>query len=165
LLANGPVVDAIWRRLLESAAPRRPVPLTDEADLRLIADGVRVDAVSRDAARYVFRLPSRPTTMRIRSRSVVPQELGIARDPRSLGVALRRMMLGSREQTRVAHADDARPIDGFYDHEPGNGFRWTDGDAAIPAILLAGLAGPLLCTLEIGATAQYLDEGRTLRVA
>ncbi len=165
VLAGGPVVDAIWRRLLDRAPPRQPVPLTDDADLHLIADGVRVDAVSRDAARYVFRLVSRPTTVRVRSRSVVPQELGLARDPRCLGVALRRILLGSRTRTRGVHTDDARLIDGFHDHEPGNGFRWTDGDAAIPSALFAGLAGPLLCTLEIGAMIRYLDEGRSLRVA
>jgi len=124
-----------------------------------------VDAVSRDAARYVFRLACRPTSLRIRSRSVVPQELGLERDPRCLGVALRRIIVGSRARTCAVQADDARLIDCFHDYEPANGFRWTDGDAAVPAAVFSGLAGPLLCTLEIGETTQYLDEGRTTRVA
>jgi hypothetical protein len=165
LVTSGPVVDAIWRRLLDRANAYRMV-LTRDADVHLVADGVRVDAVACERDRYVFRLPAAPRTIRIRSRSAVPQDLGVARDPRPLGVAVRQIMLGGpHAPMRAARADDARLRDGFHAYEPECGIRWTNGDAAIPAALLTRLTGPLLCTLEIGATTQYLDEGRTLHAA
>ena len=165
VLAGGPVVDAIWRRLLDRAPLRSRIPLTDDADVHLMVDGTRVDPISRDAARYAFRLPVRPTTMRIRSRSIVPQEFGLARDPRCLGIALQRIIFAQLARTRVVNADDLRLADGFHEYEPEDDWRWTNGDAAVPSALFTGFSGPLLCTLQIGATTQYLDEGRTLRVA
>ena len=39
VLTGGPVVDAIWRRLLERAGPLRVPPLTNEPDLHLLVDG------------------------------------------------------------------------------------------------------------------------------
>ena len=46
-------------------------------------------------------------------------------------------------------------------------FRWTNGDAAIPAELFAGAHGPCMLMLQLGATAHYIDEGNqvTERVA
>ena len=49
VLTGGPVVDAVWRRLLDRAGPRPGVPLTDDPDLHLLVDGQRVDAASRAA--------------------------------------------------------------------------------------------------------------------
>jgi hypothetical protein len=43
VLTGGPVVDAAWRRLLDRAGPRDLPPLTDDPDLHLIVDGVRVE--------------------------------------------------------------------------------------------------------------------------
>ncbi len=117
VLTGGPVVDAAWRRLLDRCGPRVPVPLTDEPDLHLVVDGQRLDATSHDGGRYVFRLAEQPGSVRIRSRSVVPQELGLARDSRSLGVALRHIAVrqgthkGTRQGTLLCHAvkaDDVR---------------------------------------------------------
>ncbi len=165
LLASGPMVDGIWRRLLDRATSHR-MALTSDADVHLVADGVRVDAVAREGDRYVFRLPAAPRTIRIRSRSAVPQNIGVARDPRPLGVAVRQIILGGpHTPLRAARADDARLKEGFHAYEPQSGIRWTNGDAVMPATMLAHLAGPLLCTLELGATTRYLDESRTLRAA
>lgn len=165
LVTSGPVVDGIWRRLQDRATSHRTA-LTCDADVHLVADGVRVDAVARENDRYVFRLPAAPRTIRIRSRSAVPQDLGVARDPRPLGVAVRQIMLGGpHAPMRAVRADDARLRDGFHAYDPESGIRWTNGDAAIPAALLTRLTGPLLCTLEIGATTRYLGEGRTLHAA
>ncbi|HLJ05034.1 MAG TPA: Hint domain-containing protein [Acetobacteraceae bacterium] len=165
VLNNGPVVDAAWLRLLDRSARKR-LPLTNDADLHLIADGLRVDAVSRDAGRTIFRLPATPRTLQICSQSAIPQELGLARDPRPLGVGLRQIMLsGPLMQPRVVRASDPRLTNGFHAYEAENDIRWTDGDATIPAVLLAPLMGPVVCTLELGAATQYLDEGRTLHAA
>jgi hypothetical protein len=165
VLSDGAVVDAIWQRLLERAGPRPGVPLTEDPDLHLLVDGRRVDAVSAGGLQRVFRLAERPASMRILSRSAMPRELGLARDPRLLGVALRQIQVTRAARIRVADADDPRLTHGFHEFESVNGFRWTDGDAAIPPELFAGFSGPLEVVLQLGATTRYLDEGVALRVA
>ena len=56
VLTGGPVVDAVWERLLDRAGRDDLPALTEEADLHLIVDGVRVDA-SR-AEQWGVPLPS-----------------------------------------------------------------------------------------------------------
>jgi hypothetical protein len=165
VLTGGPVVDAVWRRLLDRAGPRPGVPITDDPDLHLLVDGRRVDAASRSDVWRVFHLPAPPTTVRIASRSGVPQEMGLARDPRCLGVALRQIMVTRGEQTRMIEAEDALLTDGFHGYEVEDEIRWTGGDAAVPAGLFEGFAGPLEITLRLGGRTWYLDEGMLLREA
>ena len=165
LLTGGPIVDAVWRRLLDRAGPRPGQPLTDDPDLQLLADGVRVDAVRRSADAWVFRLAHPPATLRILSRSAAPDQLGLARDPRSLGVALRRITVSQRATLRVMAADDARLADGFHGFEADNGFRWTDGDGALPVSLFDGLDGTTVLTLHLGAATRYADDGAARLVA
>ena len=43
VLTGGPVVDAIWQRLLERSGTRPGFPLTDDPGLHLLVDGPRVD--------------------------------------------------------------------------------------------------------------------------
>jgi autotransporter passenger strand-loop-strand repeat protein len=165
VLTGGPVVDAVWRRLLDRAGPRKTLPLTVDPDLHLIVDGQRLDATHSDGGIHVFSLHDRPEAVRIVSRSVVPQELGLARDARCLGVALRRIMVRQGARSRVLQADDARLAVGFHPYETDNGFTWTDGDAALPADLLTAFAGPMEIVLFVASTAQYIDDRVRRRVA
>jgi len=165
VLTGGPVVDRAWRRLLERAGPRPGMPTTDEPDLHLLADGRRVDAASRNDAWHVFRLPAPPGTVRIVSRAGVPQEMGLARDPRSLGAALRQIMVTRGAQIRVVEAQDALLTDGFHGYEADNDIRWTNGDAGVPAGLFEGFEGPLEIALRLGGRTSYPDDGILLRVA
>ena len=165
VLTGGPIVDAIWRRLLERASPGRSVPLTQEPDLHLLIDGKRMDAIERRAGMQMFRLPSRPGTARIRSRAAAPQELGLARDPRQLGVAVRRIVLADRTRQWMLAAEETTLAEGFHAFEPDNGIRWTDGDAEIPKELLAGIDGPCMLMLHLGGATQYLDDGKLVRAA
>jgi hypothetical protein len=57
-----------WRRLLDRAGRRALPPLTDDPDLHLLVEGTRVDAEEQQGAVYLFRLPSRPTSVVIASR-------------------------------------------------------------------------------------------------
>jgi Hint domain len=165
VLTGGPIVDAVWTRLLDRAAPRGQVPLTDEPDLHLMVDGRRVDATLRQAGVYVFGLTGRPEDVRIVSRSAVPQELGLARDPRSLGVALRQIVVRQGTGFRVAKAKDTRLVSGFHPLEAAGDFVWTDGDAGLPVDLLTGFAGPVEVVLTITGTTHYIDDGEVSRVA
>ena len=165
ILMGGPAVDAIWRRLLDRSGPRPGLPLTDDPDLHLRIDGRRIDAIHRRADKYAFRLPARPGTARICSRAAVPQELGIARDARPLGVAVRRIELAGPTRRRTIEADAATLADGYHAFEPDNGIRWTDGDAAVPAALFAGMTCPCMLMLHLGGRTRYLDEGEAARAA
>jgi hypothetical protein len=159
VLADGAHVDQVWRRLLERAGPRPGLPLTADPDLHLVVDGKRLDAIERSANRYAFRLRARPHTVRIRSRAAIPQELGLRRDPRELGVAVRRLVLMHNRWLRALEAGDGRLVDGFHDFEAGDGMRWTNGDAGVSGDLFAGMTSACTLSLYLGGSTQYADEG------
>ena len=104
---------------------------------------------------YLFDLPARPGGLRIISRAGTPAELGLVRDFRQLGVAVRRIALRQGTRFAVLDASDAWLKQGFYDYEPENGWRWTDGDATLPATLLAGFNGPTELMLLLGGRMTY----------
>ena len=167
VLTGGPIVDAVWRRLLDRTGSRSRPPLTNEPDLHLLVDGKRIDAIQRSNSEYAFRFTTTPRNVRIRSRASVPQEIGMARDERALGVALRRIVLAQARRQRAIDAKDASLTDGFHKFEADQALRWTNGDAAIPAEMFSGAHGPCMLMLQLGATAQYIDDGNqaTERVA
>ncbi len=155
VLTGGPIVDAIWRHLLERTGPRQGFALTDDPDLHLIVDGDRLDAGERRGAAYIFRLPARPASVRVGSRAAAPAELGVARDPRVLGVAMRQIVLRQGTRFRVVASADGRLAEGFYPFEQANGLRWTDGDAALPVALFDGFNGPMELVLHVGGATRY----------
>jgi hypothetical protein len=165
ILTGGPVVDEIWRRLLERAGPRTGLPLTDEADMHLLVDGERIDPLEQRDAMFVFRLRGKPRSVRIRSRAAVPQELGLSRDPRCLGVAVRRLVLAEARRQRAVNAEAPSLTDGYHAFEAADGIRWTDGDAAVPAELFAGMSGPGMLMVQLGGATRYVAEGAICRAA
>jgi hypothetical protein len=165
VLTGGPIVDAVWRRLLDRAGPGIPVPTTDQPDLHLLVDGRRLDGQRQPDGVYAFQLPGWPREVRVVSRSAVPAELGLARDPRILGVAFRRVMLWRGAELRLIEAWDTSLGEGFHRFEPGNGVRWTDGDANLPAALFDGIGGPSELHLLVGCTTRYPLFDEPLRAA
>jgi hypothetical protein len=171
VLTGGLVVDAVWRRLLDRTGPRHLPPMTDDPDLHLIVDGKRVDAVeTTDAVPSggsvrVFRLQQAPRSIHLASREVVPAELGIARDPRPLGVALRRMAVRQGTRFEVLLASDARLADGFHEYEAAGDLRWTDGYATLPVAPFAQFNGATELVLTLAATTTYPDPGNSLGIA
>jgi hypothetical protein len=159
VLTGGPAVDAVWRRLLDRAGPRRLPPLTDDPDLHLLVDGARVDPVRRRGAHeYLFRLTRRPERVIVASHAGVPAELGIARDPRPLGVALRRVELQHGAKFMRIEADDDRLVSGFHHYEDADRLRWTDGCAELPAAMFARFDNGGDLMLQLGGSTRYLDE-------
>jgi hypothetical protein len=162
VLTGGPIVDAVWRRLLQRAGPRPGLALTEDPDLHLLIGGVRVDAASRHATAHIFHLPAERPLVRMVSRAGEPADLGLARDPRVLGVAVRRIALRQGTRFRVIEAADPVLAEGLHAFEPDCGLRWTDGDAALPDMLLQGFDGPLELVLHVGGTTQYPLFGETV---
>jgi hypothetical protein len=158
-------VDAVWRRLLERAGPRLGLVLTEDPELHVLVDGERLDVTKRVGEAYVIHLPTVPSVLRIVSRAAAPAELGLARDPRVLGAALRHLVVRKGTRFRITEANDDRLTDGFHAFEADNGFRWTDGDAAIRTEFFAGIIGPVELVLHIGAMVRYLADSSVQRVA
>jgi uncharacterized repeat protein (TIGR03803 family) len=165
VLTDGPVVDTVWRRLLERAEPRPRLPTTEEPDLHLFIDGRRVDGKALADSICMFRLPERPGSVRIVSRAGAPDVLGIARDPRLLGVAVRQIRLWRGARLRLIEAYDPSLDEGFHLFEEDNGFRWTDGNARLPAALFDGINGPCDLELSVGGTTRYPLCGEPVRAA
>jgi hypothetical protein len=157
VVTGGPVVDAVWQRLLDRAGPRSLPPMTDDPDLHLMVDNQRLDAAERQGSVYVFRLLGKPGNVRIASREVVPAELGIRRDPRSLGVALRRVTLRHGSELVSLEAKDERLTVGFHDYETADDLRWTDGWAELPAEMFAPFKAGVEIMVRLGGATKYLD--------
>jgi len=159
VLTGGRLVDALWLRILERAGPRPGWVLTEDPDLHLQVAGDRVDAALHHSTAHIFRLPGRPIDVRIVSQAGVPAELGLARDARLLGVALRRIALRQGTRFRIVEAADPVLAEGFHAYETDSGLRWTNGDAALPAALFDGFDGPLELVLHVGCTTRYPSLG------
>jgi hypothetical protein len=155
VLTGGPIVDAVWRRLFDRAAPGERWPLTDDPDLHLLVDGKVLRPRRSVGNVHTFELEAPPDRIRIISRAAAPQEVGFARDPRTLGVALRQVRLWKGRLLRVLGADDAAWEDGCHAFEEDNGIRWTDGDAAIPSGLFEGFSGAVELSLHLGCATLY----------
>jgi hypothetical protein len=159
VLTGGALVDSLWSRLLCRAGPRPGLPLTDDPDLHLLVDGQRVESQVRSSQVQVFRLVCPPHSVRIASREAIPAELGLARDPRSLGVALRRVAVRKGSKFVVLKANDVRLVDGFYAYEAADDLRWTNGDATLPVAIFARFKGDVEVVLHLAATTQYPFHG------
>ncbi len=165
VLTGGPVVDAVWQRLLDRAGTSAMPPLTDDPDLHLIVDGVRIDAHRQQDKTYVFRVPPHPHSVILASRAAVPSELGIARDPRALGVALRLIEMSHSWKLKVLDAADERLISGFHGYEPSGRLRWTNGHAALPIEAFDRFDNGAEMKLHLGGATRYRADDRSARSA
>jgi hypothetical protein len=149
-----------------AGSPKPPCApmLTDDPDLHLLADGDPVGAAARTEDVHIFQLPGGLANVRVVSRAGVPQEMGLARDPRCLGVALRRIVVRQGSRFRIMEAADKRLTDGFHGFERAIGLRWTNGDATLPAALFEGFNGAVELVLHLGGSARYRASAETLGV-
>jgi hypothetical protein len=158
VLTGGPLVDAVWRRLLDRAGPRPGMPLTADPDVHLRVDGCLVypkESINDD---LVFHLPAagNERSVHIVSRAAAPDQLGIARDPRELGVALRSVTIRNRARCLTIDSADDCLAEGFHGFEPESNLRWTNGDAALPQDLFSGFDGCVDIVLSLGGSTQYV---------
>lgn len=164
VLTGGPVVDAIWRRLLTRSGQRPGLPLTDDPDLHLMVNGSRIDGEVGNDCVYRFRLPPPVTDVRVVSRAGAQDELGLARDPRVLGVGVRRIVLWRGRRVISIEADDSCLSNGFHGYEADNGLRWTNGEAVLPMSLFLSEDSGVVLEIYVAGTTRYplLDERGTI---
>ena len=134
VLTGGPLVNAIWQRLLDRAGPRPNRPLTEDADLHMLADG-RAAGCGRTVPRdiHVFRLTTAPASLRLVSRAV---PAGTGPGPRSAaarcGAASPRGAQG--HQIPRDRSADSRLDEGFHAFEAEHELaldRWRRGDPGL----------------------------------
>ena len=155
VVTGGPFVDAVWAHLLDRSGPRPGFQLTDDPDLHLMINGRRVDAATKRDKQYMFRLPPGLNSISIRSREAVPAELGLARDSRSLGVAVKRIQISQGARLVLIEASNDLLVNGFHDYELDAQLRWTTGDAELPASLTPAFSGEAELVLQLGGTTCY----------
>jgi hypothetical protein len=155
VLTGGPIVDAAWRRLLERSGERLDVPTTGDADIHLLADGVRVCGRSTFDGWMTFAVPPGAQRLVIASRSSAPDALGLSRDPRVLGVALTRIVLWRDGASTVIDADDPVLAKGFHAYETAEGSIWTNGQGEIPARFLQDGRTPDRVQVQVRMTTRY----------
>jgi hypothetical protein len=131
--------------------------------LHLLAAGVRIDPFLRDLQRWTFALERAPASLHLVSRAAAPDVLGLARDPRVLGVAVRKVVAFGGGISRTLPFTDPLWQAGWHAIEAENGWRWTDGSAAVPAALFEGIDGAIGLEITVGSFARYLVEARPVR--
>ncbi|HEV8679294.1 MAG TPA: Hint domain-containing protein [Stellaceae bacterium] len=143
VLHSGEIVGRVWAALSARVGERGIADTTDDPDLHLVIDGVRLDPASVADCLYTFTLAAPPSSpLLLASRSAVPSLLGVSRhEHRRLGVAIRQIVLAAPGVTTAFDHDAALFAEGGC-HAAEPGFCWTDGDLALPAHLFTHLAGP-----------------------
>jgi hypothetical protein len=152
IVKDGPVVQKTKEILLARAEALGYV-LTDDADVHVIADGRRIDAVRSGAKRLTFKVPAAASGIELRSRSFIPTQINPAKDdPRELGICVARLELNGIE---AALTDESAFAHGWHlleGNADGQHWRWSTGCAQLPA-------GTHLIVIDIGHSGRcYWEE-------
>jgi hypothetical protein len=78
---------------------------------------------------------------------------------------VRQIRLWRGARLRLIEASDPSLDEGFHLFEEDNGFRWTDGNARLPAALFDGMHGAFKLEVSIDGTTQYPLFGDPFRAA
>jgi hypothetical protein len=80
-------------------------------------------------------------------------------------VAVRRLVLAQARRQRAVNAEAPSLTDGYHAFEAVGSIRWTDGDAAVPTELFAGMSGSGMLMVQLGGATQYVADGVVVRAA
>jgi hypothetical protein len=114
----------------------------------LLVNGSSLAPETSEADQLAFRLALPAREIRLISDYACPADLSATDDRRRLGVALRGLRWRQGKKTLEVPIDSPAFIDGFhvvecYDDDAGS-FRWTNGNAALPPVLLPRWRGEAL---------------------
>ena len=104
--------------------------LDGDPDLHLLVDGQSVHPSSVEADTYVFETKA-SVKIALVSKSVVPGEIGMCRDHRRLGIAIRSYWIEDEGGRHVVAFHSAALTLGSHAAESASGIRWTDGLAML----------------------------------
>jgi hypothetical protein len=134
------------------------VATTDEAAIRLVANGRTLKPVYADQETAIFALPRHAREVRLVSRTALPTDTRPwLEDRRKLGVRVARIVLRMPDDVHEIPVDHPGLVSGWWAVEcEGYGLRrWTNGDAVLP---LPGLHGDALLELRFGGAITYLAQ-------
>lgn len=153
-------LEPIWNRLAArsealghtSSAART----TQDADLRLVADGIVLRPVESQEGVHSFVVPAGTRSVSLESRFCIPVDVAAPYmgDTRRLGVKVTSVTMRSDLDETVITADDPALTTGWYDVERQDAkiWRWTDGSARLP---WARNAKPAVVTIHCTLAAAY----------
>jgi hypothetical protein len=166
LAVDRDTVEPIWRRLatrasrLGFAATRPAARLVHGPDLRLVTEaGVEILPSVRDGKLVTFTVPADAGQVRLRTRASRPSDtIGpYVDDRRELGVLVGGIVCeDGHHRTSIYTHLSCSSLDGWHAPEPGSPFRWTNGNAMLPAEIMARQHGPLLLSIEVVHGGPYL---------
>ena len=132
--AGDPALAEIRALLLARVPDNR---FATDGDVRLLADGIRIEAVRSGENTWVFEVPAGVWDVRLMSRASRPCSLGINSDDRMLGFCISEISVSGGATLR---GDDAGFATGVHAAESDGAsvWRWTDGDCRLPDSLFAG---------------------------
>ena len=107
---------------------------SDDADLHVIADGVRIAALPDITDGQAFQIPPNTKRLHLVSRATSPALMGWNADSRMLGVNLVALIGRAGDQSRTLDLNDPELADGCYKAEfIGDQItRWTNGNVTLP---------------------------------
>ena len=117
------------------------------AILRLRVDGTLQDSTRIDGDAHWFDLTLPAREIRLVSASARPLDLGLGPDRRRLGVQLLAISFDQSAGHVDLKLDDPAFVDGFHKLQEGR-YRFTDGDAMLPAALLPPAEGPVMLCIR-----------------
>ena len=91
-----PRLSALFNELLAYIPHDR---ITSDADVHLLANGIRLDPYESNAQALLFRIPAGTSNLRFKSRTSSPCELGLPSDNRQLGFCIQRLSSHSEDGT------------------------------------------------------------------
>jgi hypothetical protein len=144
---------ALFQTLLANIPADR---ITTDPDLHLLADGKRLEPYEFVPHAFMFRVPADTQVLRLMSRTSRPCELGLPADDRQLGFCVQSLSAQSEDGTVkiTLEPHHTKLLEGFHRAE-GTLHRWTQGDAALPNMLLGDGTEDMTLTLKGCSLPRY----------
>jgi len=127
-----------------------------EADVHLLADGKRINPIESNELSYTFKVPANTRTIRLKSRTSSPRELGISTDSRQLGVCINSIVAQSEDGSlRISVEPHHAKLRQGFNNDEGPKQRWTQGDALLPSVLLGNGSEDMIVTVHARTLTRY----------
>jgi len=147
--------------LLKQSEISIPQPIskifTADADLHLLADGIRINHYELKANSYSFTIPAGTNVLWLKSRFAVPEALETSPDDRQLGFCVFRMVAKPKDASYkiTIEPHHTELTEGFYQVEDMVR-RWTNGSALLPNIILGNGKEDMILTITGKSLSRYL---------